>query len=156
MADFVLLVGGRSAQGVRANNEDRFGVDLDQSLFLVADGMGGQERGELASGMAAEILPQMVHDHLAAKEPADLALRKRLPAINIFPDFAQNGGLIKALRSDSEASKIVSSVDVADLPSGQMTVVFALVEQASGKAGHYGAIDAKNGVAPSAVQTKDN
>ncbi|MGY4768553.1 copper transporter [Kribbella sp. CWNU-51] len=71
-------------------------------------------------------------------------------------ETAQNGGLIKALRSDSEASKIVSSVDVADLPSGQMTVVFALVEQASGKAGHYGAIDAKNGVAPSAVQTKDN
>jgi len=72
------------------------------------------------------------------------------------PETAQNGGLIKALRSDSDASKIVSSVDVADLPSGQMTVVFALVEQASGKAGHYGAVDAKNGVAPSAVQTKDN
>ena len=72
------------------------------------------------------------------------------------PDTAQNGGLIKALRSDSEASKIVSSVDVADIPSGQMTVVFSLVEQATGKAGQYGAVDAKNGVAPSAVQTKDN
>ena len=76
--------------------------------------------------------------------------------VGCTPETAQNGGLIKALRSDSEASKIVSSVDVADLPSGQMTVVFALVEQAGGKAGHYGAIDAKNGVAPSAVQTKDN
>jgi hypothetical protein len=72
------------------------------------------------------------------------------------PDTAKDGGLLKALRSDSEASKIVSSVDVADLPSGQMTVVFSLVEQASGKAGHYGAVDAKNGVAPSAVQNKDN
>jgi hypothetical protein len=73
-----------------------------------------------------------------------------------MPESAQGGGLIKALRSDSEATKIVSSVDVADLPSGQATVVFALVEQASGKAGQYGAVDAKNGVAPSAVQTKDN
>jgi hypothetical protein len=72
------------------------------------------------------------------------------------PDSAADGGLIKALRSDSEATKIVSSVDVADLPAGQMTVVFALVEQAGGKAGQYGAINAKNGVAPSAVQTKDN
>jgi hypothetical protein len=71
-------------------------------------------------------------------------------------ESAQNGGLIKALRSDSEATKIVSSVDVADLPAGQATVVFSLVEQASGKAGQYGAFDAKNGVAPSAVQTKDN
>jgi hypothetical protein len=72
------------------------------------------------------------------------------------PESAQNGGLIKALRSDSEAAKIVSSVDVADIPAGQATVVFSLVEQASGKAGQYGAFDAKNGVAPSAVQTKDN
>jgi copper transport outer membrane protein MctB len=72
------------------------------------------------------------------------------------PDTAQNGGLLKALRSDSEAAKIVSSVDVADMPAGQATVVFSLVEQAGGKAGQYGAIDAKNGVAPSAVQTKDN
>jgi hypothetical protein len=71
-------------------------------------------------------------------------------------DTAKDGGLIKALRSDSAATKIVSSVDVADLPSGQMTVVFSLVEQASGKAGQYGAIDAKNGVAPPAVQIKDN
>lgn len=72
------------------------------------------------------------------------------------PDTAKDGGLLKALRSDSDATKIVSSVDVADLPSGRMTIVFALVEQASGKAGQYGAIDAKNGVAPPAVQTKDN
>jgi Copper transport outer membrane protein, MctB len=72
------------------------------------------------------------------------------------PDSAADGGLLKALRSDSDATKIVSSVDVADLPAGQMTVVFALAEQVTGKAGQYGAIDAKNGVAPSAVQTKDN
>ncbi|GAA1574196.1 copper transporter [Kribbella hippodromi] len=72
------------------------------------------------------------------------------------PASAGDGGLLKALRSDSDATKIVSSVDVADLPAGQMTVVFALAEQVTGKAGQYGAINAKNGVAPAAVQTKDN
>jgi hypothetical protein len=72
------------------------------------------------------------------------------------PATADNGGLLKALRSDSDAAKIVSSVDVADIPAGQATVVFSLAEQASGKAGQYGAINAKNGVAPSDVQTKDN
>ena len=46
------------------------------------------------------------------------------------PETAQNGGLLKALRGDSDATKIVSSVDVADIPSGQATVVFALAEQA--------------------------
>jgi serine/threonine protein phosphatase PrpC len=82
MAEFVLRVGSRSAQGVRPKNEDRFVVDLGQNLFLVADGMGGQERGELASGMAAEIIPQVVHDHLAAQEPADQAVRKALAQAN--------------------------------------------------------------------------
>jgi hypothetical protein len=73
-----------------------------------------------------------------------------------IPDSAQNGGLLKALRGNSDATEIVSSVDVANMPSGQATVVFALVEQAGGKAGQYGGVDAKNGVAPSAVQAKEN
>lgn len=60
MAEFVLRVGSRSAQGLRSNNEDRLLVDLVQNLFLVADGMGGQDRGELASGMAADIIPRVV------------------------------------------------------------------------------------------------
>jgi Copper transport outer membrane protein, MctB len=72
------------------------------------------------------------------------------------PVTAKTGGLLKALRSDSDAAKIVSSVDVADIPAGKATVVFSLAEQASGKAGQYGAFDAKNGVAPPDVQTKDN
>jgi hypothetical protein len=72
------------------------------------------------------------------------------------PETAQNGGLLKALRDDSEATKIVSSVDVANMPSGQATIVFALAEQVSGKAGQYGGVDAKNGVAPTAVQAKSN
>ncbi|MEU4395683.1 copper transporter [Kribbella sp. NPDC023855] len=73
-----------------------------------------------------------------------------------MPESAQNGGLLKALRGDSDATKALSSVDVANIPSGQMTVVFALVEQASGKAGQYGGVDAKNGVAPSADMVKGN
>ncbi len=44
--------------------------------------MGGQERGELASGMAAEIIPQFVQEHLAAEEPADQVLRKALAKTN--------------------------------------------------------------------------
>jgi hypothetical protein len=72
------------------------------------------------------------------------------------PETAQNGGLLKSLRGDSEATNLVSSVDVANMPSGQATVVFALAEQLSGKAGQYGGVDAKNGVAPTAVQAKSN
>jgi serine/threonine protein phosphatase PrpC len=105
MADFVLRVGSRSAQGVRANNEDRFVVDLGQSLFLVADGMGGQERGEVASGMAAEMIPKMVHAHLAAKEPADQALRKALEQAN--------RAIVEAGRSQPEGRRMGTTAVLA-------------------------------------------
>ena len=75
MADYILRVGCHSAQGVRSNNEDRFFVDKKNNIFLVADGMGGQDKGEQASGMAADIIPRIVHDRLAAHEEAIEAVR---------------------------------------------------------------------------------
>src|SRR5207244_4277074 len=50
--------------------------------FLVADGMGGQESGEKASGMAAEIIPRVVMDRLAAHDDASQALKRALAAAN--------------------------------------------------------------------------
>jgi protein phosphatase len=82
MAEFVIHVGSCSSCGHRPNNEDRFVVDADNHLFLVADGMGGQEFGERASGMAAEIIPKVVNDRLAAREPADQAVRAALAEAN--------------------------------------------------------------------------
>jgi PPM family protein phosphatase len=82
MADLVLRAGSRSAQGVRLNNEDRFVVDLPQQLFMVADGMGGQDRGEVASGMAVDIIPQVVGECLANNQSADHALSRAMDRAN--------------------------------------------------------------------------
>jgi protein phosphatase len=41
---------------VRAINEDQFSVAQDLGLFMVADGLGGQNAGEVASKMAIEII----------------------------------------------------------------------------------------------------
>src|SRR5205807_8877605 len=82
MAEFVIHVAGRSAQGLRPNNEDRYVVDPNRHVFLVADGMGGQEAGERASGLAAEIIPKVVQDRLAANEDADKAVAEALDAAN--------------------------------------------------------------------------
>jgi protein phosphatase len=82
MAEFVLRVGGHTAQGVRSNNEDRYVVDRDKNVFLVADGMGGQDKGEQASGLAAEIIPKVVGDRMAAKETADKAMLQALTEAN--------------------------------------------------------------------------
>src|SRR5437868_4406098 len=82
MADFVIRVGSRSSQGIRPNNEDRCVVDSKQHLYLVADGMGGHEKGEVASGLAAEIIPRVVHDRLEAQERGGEAVQKALAEAN--------------------------------------------------------------------------
>ena len=51
MAEFVIHFGSYTAQGKRSNNEDRLFCDPDRHVFLVADGMGGQDSGERASGL---------------------------------------------------------------------------------------------------------
>jgi len=52
--------------------------------------------------------------------------------------------LVAAVRAESDAVKVISTVDDADLPMGQGTLVLALAEQQSGGAGQYGlASDAK-------------
>jgi protein phosphatase len=48
------LAGATDPGCVRANNEDNFVVDDELGLMLVADGMGGHNSGEVASGIAAE------------------------------------------------------------------------------------------------------
>jgi protein phosphatase len=82
MAEFVIRVGGRSAQGLRPKNEDRFIADTQRQVFLVADGMGGQDSGERASGLAAEIIPRVLQDRLAAQESADGAMKAALNEAN--------------------------------------------------------------------------
>src|SRR5437762_1460144 len=82
MATYVLHVGAHTAQGVRSNNEDRLVVDPVNKVFLVADGMGGQDKGEQASGLAAEIIPRVVQDRLAAEEDALQAVQRALNEAN--------------------------------------------------------------------------
>src|SRR5438445_2122703 len=78
MAEYVVKVGSRSAQGRRPNNEDRFIADPDHNLFLVADGMGGQDFGEKASGLAAEIIPRVLQENLSKHQDAENAVRSAL------------------------------------------------------------------------------
>jgi protein phosphatase len=82
MAEYVVKVGSRSAQGLRPNNEDSFIADPKNQLYLVADGMGGQECGERASGLAAEIIPRVLHDRLAANDDAAQAMQSALEEAN--------------------------------------------------------------------------
>src|SRR5687768_6081683 len=82
MPQLVLHVGSKTAQGVRSNIEDNYLVDMRQKLFVVADGMGGQDRGEVASSMAVEIIPRVVHARLAMNESPEAALTNAMREAN--------------------------------------------------------------------------
>lgn len=59
--DFRLEIAGRSDVGMkRKNNEDSMFFSEEDGLCVVADGMGGLEAGEVASGMAVEVLAKQV------------------------------------------------------------------------------------------------
>jgi protein phosphatase len=83
MADFVIHVGSRSVQGKRDNNEDSFLVDVPHRLYIVADGMGGQEHGERASGMAAEIIARVVQTGLESQENPTALVQRALNEANL-------------------------------------------------------------------------
>lgn len=65
---------------------------------------------------------------------------------------ADTGGLLQALRSDGDLRERVSTVDVADTPYGQVTVVLALDEQDAGGAGRYGEGPGAEAAAPTRGQ----
>jgi hypothetical protein len=61
---------------------------------------------------------------------------------------ARGGGVIQALRRKVVTAREVSSVDTLDRAAAQVVAVMALAEQARGGAGHYGSVDAADGVLP--------
>ncbi|MFN9210788.1 MAG: PP2C family protein-serine/threonine phosphatase [Betaproteobacteria bacterium] len=83
---FPLDIAARSDPGrVRQLNEDAFGVDPDDGLLIVADGLGGYNAGEVASTLAvSSLLTDLVAARAAAGESFDpeQTLREHLERVN--------------------------------------------------------------------------
>jgi hypothetical protein len=61
---------------------------------------------------------------------------------------AERDGVIGRVRADDGIAQAVSTVDTANLSSGRTATVFALVDQAAGKTGHYGSVGRTDGPMP--------
>jgi protein phosphatase len=64
------VVGLTDTGKVREHNEDTIAIDPDIGLLVLADGMGGYNAGEVASGMAVETIVKQVQEQF---EEADVA-----------------------------------------------------------------------------------
>lgn len=69
----------------RNSNEDSFFVDPDQGIYVVADGMGGHKAGEVASGMAVEVVREALK-----KENSSFADRETVQTSLIEAFFSAN------------------------------------------------------------------
>lgn len=72
-----------SEKGGRLNNEDSIyplpeTVESDQKLFLVCDGVGGAEKGEVASALACESFQTYFSAFLEDKEPSESFIKKAI------------------------------------------------------------------------------
>src|SRR5947199_10550808 len=68
------FVGLTDTGKVREHNEDTIAVDPDIGLVVLADGMGGYNAGEVASGIAVKTIVNLVREHV---EREDLAVPDR-------------------------------------------------------------------------------
>ncbi len=83
---------------------------------------------------------------------SELALKQQDPAVGVVlagPDSTGVEGTdVLAARTTPRADEALSTVDVADLPSGVSTVVWAGKEQVLGRQGHYGALTRADAALP--------
>lgn len=66
---------------VRSNNEDNFGYDTRSAAFVVSDGMGGAQAGEVASSIAVrtvlEIMSRPIENEIVGGQWAELSPQSR-------------------------------------------------------------------------------
>ena len=114
LPQFSLRVGSMSAQGVRPNNEDNYVADMRQRLFVVADGMGGQDRGEVASNMAVELIPRIAHLRMARGDTPDAAL--------LFAMIQANEAIVEAGGAQPEGRRMGTTAVVAMMHGNQVFI----------------------------------
>jgi serine/threonine protein phosphatase PrpC len=123
----VLQASGVSEKGARPTNQDRFAIDEELRLCVVADGMGGHNAGEIAASMAVDAVLDVMRD------------RRRLGwPFGFDPSFSEAGNLIRTaiyLASVQVLEEAGHSIACAGMGT---TIVAALVVDGRLSVGHAG------------------
>ncbi len=102
---------GRSDTGrKRSANQDRWGADVDQGLFVVADGVATSSNGELAAQMVTELLPAYLRRHLTGG-PDDPDAADRLGrAVGELSDDVHARGLADASLAGANSTVVAAVI----------------------------------------------
>jgi len=107
-------VGSLSDVGkVRSSNEDALGLDRDRGIFIVADGMGGHQAGEVASQQAVDSLL----GSLRARQPEEGAAEAMVRAIT-----SANSEIAAAAQADKNLKGMGTTVVAAIVEGDRFTI----------------------------------
>lgn len=118
-----LEVVGRTDVGrVRLSNEDSYGFDLRQGVFVVCDGMGGHAAGEVASKIAVETVLSYFRD----KEPlaTDANLLDAPLSAQMLSDAVNkaNENILEYAHGHANASGMGTTLVAARFEDGKFTI----------------------------------
>ena len=137
-----LLAHGVSHPGRRPSNEDALFVDVSLGLFIVADGMGGHNAGEVASHLAVETISRFILEtrHTSPNWPYGLDPELSIDANRVESAVRlANDEVLQAADSRVEYSGMGTTV-VVSLVTGER-VVFAGVGDSRLYLWHGGTLD---------------
>lgn len=106
---------------VRSHNEDSIAADAEIGLAVLADGMGGYNAGEVASGIAVELIRTEIKQVLADKKPEELN-GTRVETLIAEHAAHANATIYQAAQSQSQYSGMGTTLVVALWHDNQLSV----------------------------------
>jgi serine/threonine protein phosphatase PrpC len=106
---------------VRSHNEDSIAADADIGLAVLADGMGGYNAGEVASGIAVELIRTEVKKAVSEAKPEDLNGNGVETLLSQHAERA-NAAIYQAAQSQPQYSGMGTTLVVAMWHDNQISV----------------------------------
>lgn len=121
----VLQIVARTDPGmVRSNNEDAVMANPQRGFAVLADGMGGYNAGEVASGMATALLGTELDKAFVAREPSSQdASGKSWAQVTLEAEMARvNGAIYQAAQSQPQYAGMGTTLVVGVFHDNKVTV----------------------------------
>lgn len=106
---------------VRSHNEDSIAADADAGIAVLADGMGGYNAGEVASGIAVELIRTELKAALGSRKPEELNGQGAEQLI-VEKTGRANNAIYQAAQSQPQFSGMGTTLVVAVWSDNRMSV----------------------------------
>ena len=129
----VQAVGLTDTGKVREHNEDSIALDGDIGLFVLADGMGGYNAGEVASGIAVKTITNLVREAFVGQEldGNDKTTGLHRPSIILRDAIARANKIIhQTSKSQTQCEGMGTTVVAALLHDNRISIAREIVKGA--------------------------